>query len=224
MSFVTLTVVELKQLWRSFSFTHHRLLLFTTEPFEAFAACHFFAIWKQKETFNWGLFYGHCYGMRTAVEGKNHLIISKPTSQDNDGDMLRVQLTNHEPSSRFSLERWKWLGWFDARTSNFCEILMLLTPFKRQQCSWQFFYDILGMRINHSPTSWWPEGFCSSDFGTITSEHFPATRQQKPTTQLFSTAYWHTSRMEWDGLEEKSKATFEPKRNFGRPGEKFALA
>lgn len=38
----------------------------------------------------------------------NNFLYSNP--QDNDGDMLRLQLTNHEPSSGFSVERRQWMG------------------------------------------------------------------------------------------------------------------
>jgi hypothetical protein len=37
--------------------------------------------------------------------------------QDDDSNMLRVQLANHEPSSGFSLERRQRMGRLDARTS-----------------------------------------------------------------------------------------------------------
>lgn len=100
--------------------------------FEAFAACchlNIFLIainfepWKL--SYDWGSFcIWQCWYMEW-TEGAawallfhdSDLIILNLTSQDNDGNMLRVQLTNYEPSGRFSVERRKRMGWFDARTS-----------------------------------------------------------------------------------------------------------
>lgn len=144
--------------------------------------------------------------------------ISLLNPQDNVfGNMFCMQPTHHEPSSWPGLERWKWLGRLDARTSNFC-------------CFWQFYsinskwnfltschlYSlfILGMRVNH-PTATWRTTRLGSTIRTITSQHISATDKQKPKKKFPSTIDRHIARVEWDEHETESEATVESSRDIG---------
>lgn len=160
-----------------------------------------------------------------------YFILASPSPQDNVlGNMFCVQSAHHESPSWTCVERWKWLGRLDARTSKHHAAFDNFISFNKPEigiflsfCALCSLSRILGMRVNNS-TATWRTTRLSRTIRTVTSQHITATDKPKSKTKLARTTDRHSARMEWDEHETQSKATAESSRDFGRLSEKSTVA